>query len=154
VENSFAISAACCHITPVGAQVKRAKTTVTSLKKRMKGHQMRIKLKNIGASAALVGAVLSICGCASPPRVEVAQRDDFKLDCTQLEAEFVAAQNARADAESLRGPTLNNIFGALLYRQVLQINYDSANASINLAEKRKERLMDLARDRKCPIAQS
>jgi hypothetical protein len=115
---------------------------------------MKVFWRSICGSAALAGAVLSISGCASPPRVEVAQRDDFKLDCTQLEAEFVAAQNARADAESLRGPTINNVFGALLYRQVLQINYDSANAGISLAEKRKERVLDLARDRKCPIAQS
>jgi hypothetical protein len=115
---------------------------------------MKVFWRSICGSAALASAVLSISGCASPPRVEVAQRDDFKLDCTQLEAEFVAAQNARADAESLRGPTINNVFGALLYRQVLQINYDSANAGISLAEKRKERVLDLARDRKCPIAQS
>jgi hypothetical protein len=115
---------------------------------------MKVFWRSIFGSAALAGAVLSISGCASPPRVEVAQREDFKLDCTQLEAEFVAAQNARADAESLRGPTINNVFGALLYRQVLQINYDSANAGISLAEKRKERVMNLARDRKCPIAQS
>ena len=115
---------------------------------------MKVHWRSFGVSAAVCGVVLSMSGCATPPRVEVTQRDDYKLDCVQLEAEFVAAQNARADAESLRGPTINNLFGALLYRQVLQINYDSANASINLAEKRKERVLDLARDRKCPIAQS
>jgi hypothetical protein len=35
----------------------------------------------------------------------------------------------------------------------MKINYDSANASIDLAEKRKERVMNLARDRKCPFVQ-
>lgn len=115
---------------------------------------MKVNWRNISVSAVVVGVVLSMSACATPPRVEVTQRDDYKLDCSQLEAEFAAAQNVRAEAESLRGATVNNILGSVLYRQALQINYDSANASIDLAEKRKERVMNLARDRKCPIAQS
>jgi hypothetical protein len=136
------------------AKTKGAQITATSLMNRTKGHQMRVDWKSISVSAAVVGVVLSMSGCATPPRVEVTQRDDYKLDCTQLESEFSAAQNVRGEAESLRGATANNILGAVFIPEAMKINYDSANASIDLAERRKERVMNLARDRKCPFVQS
>ena len=114
---------------------------------------MKVHWRSFGVSAAVCGVVLSMSGCATPPRVEVTQRDDYKLDCVQLEAEFATAQNVRAEAESLRGATANNILGAVFIPEAMKINYDSANASIDLAEKRKERVRNLARDRKCPFVQ-
>jgi hypothetical protein len=117
---------------------------------------MKVNWKKIGISSAVSGAVLLMSGCASPPRVEVSQLDEFKLECTQLEAERFVAQSARANTESFHGARINfnDILEKLLSGQELKFNYDSDNASIKLAEKGKDPVLDLTRDRKCPIAQS
>ena len=65
---------------------------------------MKVHWRSFGVSAAVCVVVLSMSGCATPPRVEVTQRDDYKLDCVQLEAEFATAQNVRV----VRRPTTSS----------------------------------------------
>ena len=83
---------------------------------------MKVSLQTVGVTTALIVAIFSMSGCSTPPRVELVQQDDFRLDCTQLAAQFESAQRSRAEAEALRGTTINNVLGVLFWPQAVQIN--------------------------------
>jgi len=74
----------------------------------------------------------------------------------ELRLQFVDARNGRAHAESFLCVRTNfkDILDRSISSEELKLKYESCNANIKLADKRKKYGLILASDRNCSIAQS
>ena len=94
-------------------------------------------------------AAILISGCATPHVVDAVKASDSSLTCAQIEAEIRDADRFKADAQKEKGMTGTNVAAALFFWPAMIGTYSNANDAIAAADKRKEYLTGIHRQKKC-----
>ena len=90
-----------------------------------------------------------LCACASSVSVQRVQAGDENLSCESLATAMQDADKFRVDAQQKKGVTGTNTAAALLFWPALLVTYSDANAAIQAADTRKQRLAELRVKKGC-----
>ena len=96
--------------------------------------------------AAFVGF---LTGCASPKVIEATRLSDRDLSCESLKDEYKQAEQAKKDAEAVKGVTGTNTAAAIFFPIGIIATYSNANEAIAAADTRMVRLADFMDKKNC-----
>ena len=88
-------------------------------------------------------------GCATPKVVETTKLSDRDLSCESLKDEFRQAEQAKKEAEDVKGVTSTNTWAAIFFPVGIIATYSNANEAIAAADTRMTRLSDLMDKKNC-----
>ena len=89
-------------------------------------------------------------GCATSKKVDIIQRGDNNLSCTQLDNEFKRLKQSEEQIDSKKGATGTNVAAALLWLPGLAYTYYDAGEATRLIAERKAHLTKIYNDKNCP----
>ena len=94
--------------------------------------------------------LLGLLGACSTPRViETTKLSDRDLSCESLKDEFKRAEEAKKEAEDVKGVTGTNTAAAIFFPIGIIATYSNANEAIAAADARMSRLADLMDRKNC-----
>ena len=88
-------------------------------------------------------------GCATPKVIETTKLSDRDLSCESLKDEFKRAEEAKKEAEDVKGVTGTNTMAAIFFPVGIIATYSNANEAIAAADTRMTRLSDLMDKKSC-----
>ena len=88
-------------------------------------------------------------GCSTPKVIETNKLSDRDLSCESLKEEFREAQQAKKDAEDVKGVNGTNTAAAIFFPIGIIATYSNANEAIAAADSRMMRLSDLMDKKNC-----
>jgi hypothetical protein len=97
---------------------------------------------------ALIAAFF-ISGCSTPKVIETTRLSDRDLSCDSLRDEYRYAEQAKKDAESVKGVTGTNTAAAIFFPIGIVATYSNANEAIAAADARMNRLVELMDKKNC-----
>ncbi|MBU3637917.1 hypothetical protein [Polynucleobacter sp. es-MAR-4] len=97
--------------------------------------------------ALFLAALLS--GCSTPKVIEVTRLSDKSLSCESLKEEYRNAEQAKKDAEDVKGLNGTNTAAAIFFPVGIVATYSNANEAIAAADSRMMRLSDLMDKKSC-----
>lgn len=106
---------------------------------------------NTLARLASLSCMPLITACATPEVVSERQAGDASLSCDQISAEIEEANKFAERARDEKGVTGTNVAAGLLFWPALLVTYSNAEEAIDAAEDRKDRLYELADQKRCRI---
>ncbi len=93
--------------------------------------------------AGLVG------GCSTPKVIEATRLSDRDLSCESLKEEYRYAEQAKKDAEDVKGVNGTNTAAAIFFPVGIIATYSNANEAIAAADTRMLRLSELMDKKNC-----
>ena len=102
--------------------------------------------------ARLTVALFFLCfigGCSTPKVIEVTRLSDRDLSCESLKEEYRYAEQAKKDAEDVKGVNGTNTAAAIFFPVGIIATYSNANEAIGAADGRMMRLADLMDKKNC-----
>lgn len=94
---------------------------------------------------------LTLAACATPQVVDVHKVGDKNLNCEQLQAQFVEAQDFEKKARREKGATGTNVAAFLLFWPAMIATYHNVDEAVTAARDRQERLQKIAAEKGCKI---
>lgn len=88
-------------------------------------------------------------GCSTPKVIEVTRLSDRDLSCGSLRDEYQYAEQAKKDAEDVKGVNGTNTAAAIFFPVGIIATYSNANEAIAAADTRMMRLSDLMDKKNC-----
>ena len=88
-------------------------------------------------------------GCSTPKVIEVTRLSDRDLSCESLKDEYRYAEQAKKDAEDVKGVNGTNTAAAIFFPVGIIATYSNANEAISAADTRMMRLSDLMDKKNC-----
>ena len=88
-------------------------------------------------------------GCSTPKVIEVTRLSDRDLSCESLKDEYRYAEQAKKDAEDVKGVNGTNTAAAIFFPVGIIATYSNANEAIAAADTRMMRLTDLMDKKNC-----
>jgi len=88
-------------------------------------------------------------GCSTPKVIETTKLSDRDLSCESLKDEFKQAEQAKKEAEDVKGVTGTNTMAAIFFPVGIIATYSNANEAITAADTRMTRLSDLMDKKNC-----
>jgi len=88
-------------------------------------------------------------GCSTPRVIETTKLSDRDLSCESLRDEFQRAEQAKREAEDVKGVTGTNTAAAIFFPIGIIATYSNANEAIAAADARMSRLVDLMDKKNC-----
>jgi hypothetical protein len=107
-----------------------------------------MNIKHI-ASPLIIASLLA--ACASPTVVQQRKAGDEELNCAQLKAEYVDAQDFEAKARKEQGVTGKNVAAAVLFWPALVGTYANTQEAIKAAQDRQRNLERIAAGKNCKL---
>ena len=104
------------------------------------------KTTRLGLTLVFMGLV---GGCSTPKVVETTKLSDKDFSCESLKSEFEEAQQAKKDAEAVKGVNGLNTASAIFWPIGIIATYSNANEAIAAADTRMTRLSDLMDKKNC-----
>mgnify|MGYP000359002727 CR=1 FL=1 len=104
-------------------------------------------MKNRLILAAFLLVLLS--GCSTPKVIEPTRLSDRDLSCESLKEEYRYAEQAKKDAEDVKGVNGTNTAAAIFFPIGIIATYSNANEAIAAADTRMMRLSDLMDKKNC-----
>jgi hypothetical protein len=101
-------------------------------------------------STVVLAGLLS--ACATPEVVQTKQASDSNMNCQQLKAAYVEAQEFEQKARQERGVTGKNVAAAILFWPALLGTYSNTEEAINAAKERQKHLEKIAGNKGCKIS--
>ncbi len=89
-------------------------------------------------------------GCATSNKVDIIQRGDNQLSCSQLDNEFKKLEKSQEQIKSKKGVTGTNVAAAILWLPGLAYTYYDAGEATRLIAERKAHLTKIHNDNNCP----
>lgn len=105
-------------------------------------------MKKITA-VALSAAMLAAGACTTTEKVSVTQPGDRMLTCAQLKDQFAELDTIRRDGQRDQGVNVANAAAVVLFWPAIAGNYLSARDAMQLADDRKEHLMQFYNEKNC-----
>jgi len=99
------------------------------------------------ALALLIASLFS--GCSTPKVIEATRLSDKDLSCESLKDEYREAEQAKKDAENVKGVNGTNTAAAIFFPVGIIATYSNANEAIAAADTRMMRLTDLMDKKNC-----
>jgi hypothetical protein len=90
-----------------------------------------------------------ISGCSTPKVIETTRLSDRDLSCDSLKDEYRYAEQAKKDAEDVKGVNGTNTAAAIFFPVGIIATYSNANEAIAAADTRMMRLTDLMDRKNC-----
>lgn len=90
-----------------------------------------------------------VVGCSTPRVIETTKLSDRDLSCESLKDEFRHAEQAKKDAEDVKGVNGTNTAAAIFFPIGIIATYSNANEAISAADTRMMRLSDLMDKKNC-----
>ena len=90
-----------------------------------------------------------LVGCSTPKVIEVTRLSDKDLSCESLKEEYRSAEQAKKDAEDVKGVNGTNTAAAIFFPVGIIATYSNANEAIAAADGRMMRLSDLMDKKNC-----
>ncbi len=90
-----------------------------------------------------------LSACSTPKVIETTKLSDRDLSCESLKDEFRQAEQAKKDAEDVKGVTGTNTAAAIFFPIGIVATYSNANEAIAAADARMARLADLMDRKNC-----
>ena len=90
-----------------------------------------------------------ISGCSTPKVIEATRLSDRDLSCESLKGEYRQAEQAKKEAEDVKGVTGTNTAAAIFFPVGIIATYSNANEAIAAADTRMLRLSDLMDKKNC-----
>ena len=106
-------------------------------------------MKMIARLTLLLFFVGLIGGCSTPRVIETTKLSDRDLSCESLNDEFTRAEEAKKEAEDVKGVTGTNTWAAIFFPVGIIATYSNANEAIAAADTRMIRLSDLMDKKNC-----
>lgn len=103
-------------------------------------------LYRLGLAFIFIGLIF---GCSTPKVIETTKLSDRDLSCESLKDEFKQAEQAKKDAEDVKGITGTNTAAAIFFPIGIIATYSNANEAIAAADTRMTRLADLMDKKNC-----
>jgi hypothetical protein len=100
-------------------------------------------------SALVLFFIGLIGGCSTPKVIETTRLSDKDLSCESLKEEYRHAEQAKKDAEDVKGVTGTNTAAAIFFPIGIIATYSNANEAISAADTRMMRLSDLMDRKNC-----
>jgi hypothetical protein len=88
-------------------------------------------------------------GCSTPKVIETTRLSDRDLSCESLKDEYRYAEQAKKDAEDVKGVNGTNTAAAIFFPVGIIATYSNANEAIAAADTRMMRLTDLMDRKNC-----
>jgi hypothetical protein len=88
-------------------------------------------------------------GCSTPKVIETTRLSDRDLSCESLKDEYRYAEQAKKDAEDVKGVNGTNTAAAIFFPVGIIATYSNANEAIAAADTRMMRLTDLMDKKNC-----
>ena len=88
-------------------------------------------------------------GCSTPKVIESTRLSDRDLSCESLKEEYRYAEQAKKDAEDVKGVNGTNTAAAIFFPIGIIATYSNANEAIAAADTRMMRLSDLMDKKNC-----
>jgi hypothetical protein len=88
-------------------------------------------------------------GCSTPKVIETTRLSDKDLSCESLKEEYRYAEQAKKDAEDVKGVNGTNTAAAIFFPVGIIATYSNANEAISAADTRMMRLSDLMDRKNC-----
>lgn len=88
-------------------------------------------------------------GCSTPKVIETTRLSDRDLSCDSLKDEYRYAEQAKKDAEDVKGVNGTNTAAAIFFPIGIIATYSNANEAIAAADTRMMRLTDLMDRKNC-----
>ena len=88
-------------------------------------------------------------GCSTPKVIETTRLSDRDLSCDSLKDEYRYAEQAKKDAEDVKGVNGTNTAAAIFFPVGIIATYSNANEAIAAADTRMMRLTDLMDKKNC-----
>jgi hypothetical protein len=101
-----------------------------------------------------LGAMSMLGACTTTERVSVVQPGDRTMTCTQLRTEFDRLDEIRRDGQSDQGINAANVGAVLFFWPAAVGNYFTARDAMEIAERRREHLMDIYNGKDCDNPQN
>jgi hypothetical protein len=105
------------------------------------------KMKNRLILSIFLLALLG--GCSTPKVIESTRLSDRDLSCESLKEEYRYAEQAKKDAEDVKGVNGTNTAAAIFFPIGIIATYSNANEAIAAADTRMMRLSDLMDKKNC-----
>lgn len=99
--------------------------------------------------AIVLSATMILGACTTTERVSVTQPGDRTLTCSQLREQFAHLDEIRRDGQSDQGINAANVGAVLFFWPAAVGNYFSARDAIEIAERRREHLMQFYNSKDC-----
>lgn len=96
-----------------------------------------------------LGALSLLGACTHTERVSVVQPGDRMMTCTQLRSEFDKLDEIRRDGQSDQGVNAANVGAVLFFWPAAVGNYFTARDAMEIAERRREHLMQIYNEKNC-----
>ncbi|MDE0035593.1 MAG: hypothetical protein OXU75_21005 [Deltaproteobacteria bacterium] len=93
----------------------------------------------------------TLAACATPEVVDVHKVGDNRLNCQQLQEQFVEAQDFEKKARREKGATGTNVAAFLLFWPAMIATYSNVDEAVTAAKDRQERLQKIAAEKGCKI---
>ena len=90
-----------------------------------------------------------VSGCSTPKVIDSTRLSDRDLSCESLKDEYREAEQAKKDAEDVKGVNGTNTAAAIFFPVGIIATYSNANEAIAAADNRMMRLTELMDKKNC-----